>query len=123
MYTALVLDRESQARLKDTFSHVVPFGWKWAGRHMTINLGGPNQGPARDLVGCKYDAIVRTFAIDGRACAVGVEAPLPSVNAIKHVTLAFNEAAGGRPKHSKEIATWDAVAKPFVVSGVVDVVA
>ena len=122
MYTALVLDAESRQRLVKYFHPVVPLDWERVCHHMTINLGSAESGPAADLVGQQFEVVAKTFAEDNRVVAVGVESPVPSKNAIKHITVAVNVNGGGKAKHSNELTNWTPLVQPLVLRGVVQVV-
>ena len=121
-YTAVVLDAESKAKLLKYFDPVVPLDWERVCHHMTITLGGAENGPAAALVGQEFEIVVKTFAEDKRVFAVGVESECPSNNKIKHITVAVNVSGGGKAKHSNELTNWTPLVQPLVLRGTVEVV-
>lgn len=121
-YTALVLDGESKAKLLAHFHPVVPLEWDRVCHHMTINLGGADNGPAAHLVGQEFEVKAITMAQDSRVFAVGVESEVPSKNARKHITVAVNVGGGGKAKHSNDLTEWVPLIEPLILRGVVTVV-
>ena len=115
-YTAIVLDEPSKALLLSHFPS--PEGWEKICHHMTINMGSADKGPAANLLGQKVHMTVTSLAQDDKVMAVGVETTVPSSNARKHVTIAVNRSAGGKPFHSNLLSNWQAT-KPMVISGTV----
>lgn len=119
MYTAVVLDIDSAKQLMNEVKNVVPSDWELICHHMTINMGSFDSGPAGPA-GFKLcqevEITVKTFAEDGKVMAVGVECPVPSANAIKHITVAVNRAGGGKPFHSNKLTTWKPIGN-FVLKG------
>jgi hypothetical protein len=119
VYTAVVLDIDSAKRLMDEVKEIVPSEWELLCHHMTINMGSFDSGPAGPA-GFKLcqevPLTVTTFAQDGKVMAVGVECPVPSNNERKHITVAVNRAAGGKPFHSNKLTDWTPVAR-FVLKG------
>lgn len=118
MYTAVVLDAESVAKLMAKFEFDMPDGWTVKAHHMTTNMGKAANGPAAAFVGQTVDLKVVSLARDNKVMAVGVECEVPSVNTHKHVTLAVNEAGGGKAKQSNDLTEWLAV-QPFTLRGTV----
>jgi hypothetical protein len=120
MYTALVLDAESHAKLVAQF--VAPSDWQVIAHHMTINLGNAEAGPAAQFIGQEFVVTATTVGKDERVFAVGVASIVPSNNKIKHITVAVNVNGGGKAKHSNELTNWTPLAQPLVLRGVVQVV-
>jgi hypothetical protein len=104
-YTALVLDNPSHQLLLSKFPNI-PADWTKYAHHMTINMGPAASGPAASMVGQQGVVKVVSFAQDERVLAVGVESLVPSKNAQKHITVAVNRNAGGKPFHSNELGNW-----------------
>jgi hypothetical protein len=109
MYTALVLNEESQKILQGIMKN---FGWlpaKWDVKchHMTVNMGQAAHGPAANLLGQEFNLDVLSIAKNENVVAVGVKTDVPSQNAIKHITIAVNTAGGGKPKHSNNFKESD----------------
>jgi hypothetical protein len=114
-YVALVLDQESQIKLNNMF---VPgfVNFETHCHHMTINMGGFEDGPAIGLENKKYELKVIAISQDDKVCAVMVETDAPSNNEIKHITIATNVDTNGRPKDSKNLKDWIPV-DSFIVQG------
>lgn len=129
-YTALVLSDQSRQKLLDEFAGIIPEGekadWELFAHHMTTNLGGAENGPAKGLLGQSGKAKVVAIGISDKAIAVEVQSDVPSDNARKHITIAVNRAKGGKPKDSNAIPPegWHPVVypphKPFLVDGKVE---
>lgn len=115
-YTAVVLDEKSHGLLLKHFAF--PDGWEPIAHHMTTNLGSAAKGPAADLLGQEAELTVVAVAKDNKVMAVQVETKVPSINAIKHVTIAVNRAGGGKPFDSNKLTDWSPV-EPFKIKGVV----
>lgn len=115
-YTAVVLKPADKVKLLQVFS--VPVGFEILAHHMTINMGEAAGGPAASLIGKEFPMTVVSLAQDERVMAVGVETAVPSTNKIKHITLAVNRQAGGKPFHSNELKNWQPV-QHLVVNGFV----
>ena len=118
MYTAVVLDTESHASLRARFHEAIPSGWTVYCHHMTINMGKPDEGPAKHLLGETIEMTVVSFAKDSKVMAVGVESTCPSTNERKHVTLAVNRLVGGKPFHSNKLENWEPI-ESFKITGTV----
>jgi hypothetical protein len=121
MYTAIVLDSDSQQKVLTHFKDVIPRGWKVYAHHMTINLGASEEGPAADMLGQVAEMRVLSFGMGSLVCALGVESHVPSTNHQKHVTLAVNVACGGKARDSNNITYW-LYTSPISLWGTVEVV-
>lgn len=121
IYTALVLDDKSKNLLLNHLGHLIAIDWQTICHHMTINLGPPEKGPAKDLIGQIFEIQIDTFAQDNRVLAVGVSSECPSNNKIKHITVAINLSNGGKPKYSNDLKNWLPIEEDLVLSGVVQV--
>jgi hypothetical protein len=115
-YTALILDEGSHKKLVDSID--IPENWEVVAHHMTINMGSPDKGPVEGLVGQEAPLTVNTQAQDDLVLAVGVESPIPSNNEIKHITVAVNREAGGKPFFSNKLTDWQSIS-PITLKGVV----
>lgn len=109
MYTGVVLDAESVAKLMGRFESSIPSDWSVKAHHMTVNMGSAASGPAAGIVGQEVELRVVSVALDALVMAVGVECVVPSANTNKHVTLAVNERAGGKAKMSNDLGIWEPV--------------
>jgi hypothetical protein len=87
----------------------IPNHWERIAHHMTINMGGPGDGPANHMLGETVEITVVSFAKDAKVMAVGVETACPSTNERKHVTVAVNRMGGGKPFHSNKLDNWEPV--------------
>jgi hypothetical protein len=116
-YTAVVLDAGSQAKLKEVFAKDIPQGWEVIIHHMTTNLG-PAAPQVQPHIGQTVDLVAKTLAGNELVLAAGVECPIWSMNQHKHVTLAVNRAAGGKPQMSNDLQEWVPVA-PVQLRGTV----
>lgn len=121
MYTAVVLTPESQQQLRARFRDLIPPTWETICHHMTVNMNGIESGP---LKGTEYKLNtpvtlnVTSIAQDSLVMAVGVETLIPSTNSIKHITLAVNRAAGGKPFLSNKLTVWTPTS-PLELHGVI----
>jgi hypothetical protein len=112
-YTALVLDDASRATLLSLAQ--IPPGWEKFAHHMTINMGDAASGPAANLLGQPGSLVVESLGQDDRVVAAKVKTDIPSANATKHVTIAVNRAAGGKPFHSNQLTNWNTPVPPNIV--------
>ena len=84
---------------------------------MTMKMGSLS-GTFAMLKGVEASMTVTHFAIDDKVCAVQVTTHAPSTNKVKHITLAVNRDAGGKPFHSNQLTDWKGVA-PLKLLGVI----
>lgn len=117
-YTALVLDQESRTTLLQKF--LIPEKWETIAHHMTINMGEPNNGPAKEMVGETFKLKVVAKSMNSLVMAVKVETLCPSTNETKHITIAVNRKNGGKPFHSNELKFWNET-DIFELSGKIEV--
>jgi predicted kinase len=104
LYSAVVLDKESQSKLLEQFP--APEGWRKIAHHMTIVFGKGLEDKSE--VGKEVELTVTELGISDMAMAVKVEG-YPSVNKIPHITIAVNDKEGGKPVMSNNITNWDKV--------------
>ena len=116
-YTAIVLDDKSRGALLEVFSSNIPDGWEVIAHHMTMKMGSLN-GTFALLLGQTAELTVTHFAIDDKVCAVMVDSHAPSTNKVKHITLAVNRDAGGKPVMSNQLTSWEKVS-PLKLTGIV----
>jgi hypothetical protein len=122
MYTALVLTQQAHEQLVARFRSVIPAQYSVVAHHMTINMGTADKGP---LVGSQFkkgDAAtceVTSYAYDDKVIAVGVQSNVPSQNQTKHITLAVNRAAGGKPFQSNQLTNWEPTS-PMTLAGIIE---
>jgi len=91
-YLAVVLDEKSRSKLLAMFP--APEGYEKIAHHMTIKMGGLED---KSLIGKEFDMRVVEIAKDDKVIAVKVETDAPSKKSTKHITLAVNRIAGGKP--------------------------
>lgn len=113
-YVAIVLTPESKQKILSKFS--VPEGWELKCHHMTVNMGGHQNGPAKNIpLGSVHSMIINSIAQNDKVIAFGVKTAFPSVNSIKHITFAVGN--GGKPKMSNELTNWRPI-ESFEVEGI-----
>lgn len=125
MYTAIVLDADDQAFLKERFSSEKP-GWELQCHHLTFHLG-PMTDEERKMEGQSFLLFAEFIGRSDLAIAYKVEhihncerTPFQRVVLDKpnpHVTLLVNRAGGGKPKDSNDITEWVALPKPIILKG------
>ena len=121
MYTAIVLTSESQSKLIAAFADILPPTWRKICHHCTIDLK-PIESSI--LAGTEFklgDQIELTavkLAHDEFVAAVQVVTNVPSMNAIKHITLGVNVEGGGKPMMSNKLTNWQPIS-PIVLSGTI----
>lgn len=118
MYVAVVLTKESQDRL---LNFNIPSDWEILSHHMTCSMGSLENSIAKNFIGQKVELIVRTIAQDDLVMAVGVETIVPSINRIKHITVAVNRKNGGKPFLSNNLKNWEPISE-LKLEGFVQVV-
>lgn len=101
MYTALVISDESRDFLLSMINPI-PLGFTVMCHHMTVNIGPGDP----ELLGKEFSVKLKSFAQNDKVMAFGVETECPSNNKIKHITLAVNRAAGGKPVMSNDLTDW-----------------
>lgn len=117
-YTALVLTPESRSQLLRQLG-ATPDGWEVIAHHMTINMGPADRGPAVEMVGQTHELTAVALGQDERVMAVQVQSDVPSDNSTKHITIAVNRAAGGKPFHSNQLGEWSPIS-PISLKGVIE---
>jgi hypothetical protein len=122
MYTAVVLDNVSKAKLLRELIYRIPKDWKIYAHHMTINMGPLHKGPAANdyTVGDEVSMDVVSFAQNDLVLAVKVESDIPSKNDIKHITVAVNVDDGGKPRMSNDLTEWQPIDRALVLFGKVE---
>jgi hypothetical protein len=103
-YSAVLLDQQSQNKLAQTLTPIIPPGWKVFAHHMTIDPFGLVD---ERLVGQAVALRVTHIGKSDKAIAVKVSGYNGKTNnAFPHVTVAVNVAAGAKPKDSNGIREW-----------------
>jgi hypothetical protein len=82
---------------------------------MTIDLGQPSP-EIESRIGEEVHFIADTIAQDDKNIAIGVKTDIPSRNKIKHITIAVNRSAGGKPALSNILKDWNPI-PPIYLSG------
>ena len=113
LYSAVVLEKESQNVLFSNVGKMIPEGWIKYGHHMTINMG-----PLKDKaeLGLEVMLAVEKIGFSDMAMAVKVNG-FHTKNEIPHVTVAINPN-GGKPVMSNDITDWRDI-RMFMLSGIV----
>ncbi len=111
IYSAIILDNKSHDLLLNTFSSLIPDGWKKIAHHMTITLG-----ELRDKTDIDKDVTltVTHVGLNDKAMAVVVTG-YRSKNKTPHVTIAINPN-DGKAKDSNDITNFKEV-KQFEIFG------
>lgn len=115
MYCAAVITDESRYKL---LTQYVPQDWVVYCHHMTINMGSIEEGPAADFIGKSVQLKIVSIAQSELVIAFGVQTECPCDNKIKHITLAVNEMAGGKPFLSNFLEEWLPI-DPIIVDAIV----
>lgn len=120
-YTCVLLNPESRRNLLEKLNignGLEMAGWEIIAHHMTINMGGAENGPAEDWLGNEVVLTATTFAENDKVMAVGVKSIVPSNNEIPHITIAVNRANGGKPFLSNKLTKWKPIT-PITLNGIV----
>jgi hypothetical protein len=114
LYSGVVLDKGSRAKLLKQFAQYIPKGWKPLAHHMTTAFG---KALPEGLAGLEGELRVTHIGWDKElgVVAVQVESDIPSENNIPHITLAVSPT--GKPKDSNRITNWKPVSRPLVLQG------
>jgi len=103
LYSAVVLDDKSRTALIQQFASMLPEGWKTIAHHMTIVFGKGIEDKTE--LGKEVVLNVVALGASDKALAVRVSG-YPTTNKIPHVTVAVNDAGGGKPFDSNSITDW-----------------
>lgn len=116
-YCAVLLDNESQNKLKQLFGSLIPEKWTLKCHHMTINpFDECSEG-----IGESVNLMLTHFGRNDKACAVKVVGYKgKSNNTFPHVTIAVNESAGGKAKDSNTITEWTPIRKHITLTGTIE---
>lgn len=116
-YCAVLLNESSKNKLKQLFGPLIPENWKIKCHHMTID---PFNG-CSDGIGESVNLMLTHFGRNDKACAVKVVGYKGKTNnAFPHVTIAVNEAAGGKAKDSNMITEWTPIRKHITLTGTIE---
>lgn len=118
MYTGIILTDESRAHLLKQVGAHIPDGWDVIAHHLTLNMGGIEDGFADPrFLNTKADIIVTGYAINDLVFAVRCFTIFQSVNKVPHITVAVNRAAGGKPVMSNNLTDWREIENPLALQG------
>lgn len=120
MYTAIVLNRQSQNLLADRLSVFVEQlkdwqDWELLCHHCTLAFGR-----VVGTVGQSRELTVDAFAFNGLVAAFRVRGADDSQNKVPHVTALVNRVEGGTPKMSNDLTDWRAI-QPIKIMGRVEI--
>ena len=83
----------------------IPKGWKFIGHHFTIKLGELNDEQKKSYrIGETVTLVCTKAGRTDKALALKVDNQTRLMDGTPHITVAVNEANGGKPKHSNDIA-------------------
>lgn len=117
LYSAIVLDDKSRSKLLVALGHHIPAGWKVIAHHLTVAFGKPFPESIKNFLDANCELRAVEIGKSDMAIAVKVEG-CPTENAIPHITLAVNEAAGGKPVMSNAITDWEPLGSYINLSGI-----
>ncbi|MCR4837006.1 MAG: DUF4251 domain-containing protein [Bacteroidaceae bacterium] len=124
-YVALVLDELSSNTLKAFANNNMPWNDNTVYcHHMTIahhtNITPKLQRWAERHKGKSYTIQATEYGHSDKAFAVKVNnKKVPSINRMPHVTLATNNAAGGKAVESNYITAWQPLSSPITLTGTI----
>jgi hypothetical protein len=119
-WSAVVLDAESQTKLKSLFKTYIPVGWTVKCHHMTIDPFNEYTGKLYQL-GDIVNLSITYVGVSNLASAVKVVGFKEKTNnSFPHVTLAVNEQIGGKAKDSNSIINWTPILQHVTLSGTVE---
>lgn len=121
MYTAIVIDENSKAKILSSLKDVIPNNWKVICHHMTIDLKPHNESILSDTKYKLNQMATMTaieLGIDDKAIALKVVSDVPSINKIKHITVAINVNA--KPVDSNYIKNWREISPIEIVGTIMD---
>lgn len=121
MYTAIIIDETSKQKLLTYLKDIIPNDWNVICHHMTINLGSFNDGPLKDSnfgLNQEVSLTATKLAKDDKVIAVEVVSDVPSINKIKHITIAVNVKNGGKPVMSNKLTNWNDIS-PIQLKGII----
>lgn len=118
-YCGVLLDNESQTKLKTLFRDLVPDDWSFKCHHMTIDPF--NECKDESQIGKPITLMVTHLGKTEKACAVKVVGYKGTTNnAFPHVTVAVNAMNGGQSKDSNKITDWIPIKSHIVLNGTVE---
>lgn len=118
-YSGVVLDDKSRTALLKVFASIIPSDFEIIAHHMTIKLGGLEDGSQekQDMEDQKEVVLnVLDYAMDDKVLAVGVDG-YESLNEKPHITIAVNRKAGGKPVMSNNLTNWKPLGFPLKLTG------
>jgi hypothetical protein len=118
-YSGVVLDDKSRTDLLKVFAPMIPEDWETIAHHMTIKMGGLEDGSEekQDMEDQKQIVLnVLDYAMDNKVLAVGVEG-YNSLNEKPHITVAVNRKDGGKPFMSNNLTNWKPLGFPLKLTG------
>jgi SAM-dependent methyltransferase len=119
-YAGVILDDGSRRLLLERLGDRIPPQCVTLAHHLTLNLGklDTTRNPA-NLLGQTVTLRVVTFASNERVAAAGVQGPVRAWSQHPHITLGCDLSQGAESRESSDLTSWEPLAEPFDVTGVV----
>lgn len=106
LYTAIVLDEESQNRLRKLYrEYYKQPGWKEICHHMTLKFGDSKSqidSFIESNLNKSFTLKSNTIGISEKAIALKIDTDIKTLNSYPHITVAVN-SLGGKPVDSNNI--------------------
>ena len=118
LYVGVMLDKQSQQKLLNDLSDIIPNDWRKIAHHMTIKTGNKPDNLSQfieDNMGQTFALTATDIGISNDAIAVKVSTDVPTKNAIPHITIAV--PPNGKPVNSNYITNWKPLESPIQLSG------
>lgn len=127
LYISLDVKEEDKIKLISKFASEIPsVTWypKFICSHMTMafhtNMSEDILNFAEENEGKEFPYSIEQIGISDKAIAFGiVAADVPSMNLKKHITLAVNKLANGKPYDSNKITDWKTIPSINLIGKVV----
>jgi tRNA nucleotidyltransferase/poly(A) polymerase len=121
-YSAVVLDDKSRKQLIKVFSQMIPEDWEIIADHMTIKMGGLEDGSQekQDMEdGKEIHLNVVDYVMDDKVMAIGVKG-YPLTNVKPHIIIVVNRTEGGKPFMSNKLTDWRKIGFSFELTGKIE---
>lgn len=122
MYTAIVIDENSKKKILSVLKELIPSDWKVICHHMTIDIK-PFDNSILNGTQYKLNTTAHMTAIElgisDKAMALKVISDVPSINKIKHITVAIN-SVNAKPVDSNYITNWKEISPIEIVGTIME---